>query len=99
MSSSASGQRKRWNAFVMRLLIAAALIVTTSACSGTDEFDRRVNSSDENYMSDLAAGLDAAGVDFRVGRDGAIAYRSRDEAAFRSIDERVRKDAAALRSK
>ncbi|HYC46954.1 MAG TPA: hypothetical protein VED01_15875 [Burkholderiales bacterium] len=65
------------------------------ACSGNAEFDRRIQSADENYMSELAGQLDAAGIDFRVGRDGSIAYRSRDEDAFRSIDERVKKQIAA----
>ena len=82
----------------MRLLIVASIMLVTMACSGGGEFDRRMSSSDENYMSELAGALDAAGVDFRVGRDGAIAYRSRDEDKFRSIDERVKKDAAARAS-
>ena len=54
-----------------------------------------MSSSDENYVSELAGELDAAGVDFRALRDGSIAYRSRDEHAFRSIEERVKKDIAA----
>lgn len=79
----------------MRLLIAASIILVTVACSGAGDFDRRMSSSDDNYVSELAAELDAAGVDFRVGRDGSIAYRSRDEDKFRSIDERVKKNIAA----
>ena len=79
----------------MRVLIAASIILATVACSGASEFDRRMGSSDENYMSELARELDAAGVDFRVGRDGSIAYRSRDEDKFKSIDERVKKAIAA----
>ena len=79
----------------MRLLSVASIIVVTAACSGAGEFDRRISSSDENYVSELARALDAAGVDFRARRDGSIAYRSRDEDKVRSIDERVKKDIAA----
>ena len=79
----------------MRLLIVASIILVTTACSGAGEFDRRVTSTDDNYMSELARELDAAGVDFRAARDGSIAYRSRDESIFRSIEERVKKRAAA----
>jgi hypothetical protein len=39
--------------------------------------------------------VDAAGVDFRALRDGSIAYRSRDEETFKSIEERLKKDIAA----
>jgi len=53
-----------------------------------------MNSPDENYVSELAGELDAAGVDFRALRDGSIAYRSRDEHTFRSIEERLKKDIA-----
>jgi hypothetical protein len=60
------------------------------ACSGAGEFDRAMNNSDENYMSDVARELDAAGIDFRVLRDGSIAYRSRDEHALKSIEERLK---------
>jgi hypothetical protein len=38
--------------------------------------------------------LDAAGVDFRAPRDGSIAYRSRDENIVRSIEERLKQEAA-----
>jgi hypothetical protein len=79
----------------MRLLLIAAVILGTVACSDAREFDRRINSPDEHYVSDLARELDAAGVDFRALRDGSIAYRSRDEDKFRSIEERLKKDAAA----
>ena len=75
----------------MRLLIVALIMLATTACSDQGEFDRRVNSPDDNYMSDLARGLDAAGVDFRVARDGSIAYRSRDEDKFKAIEARVKK--------
>lgn len=74
--------------------MAAAIILATVACSDAGEFDRRVSSPDENYVSDLARELDAAGVDFRALRDGSIAYRSRDEHMVRSIEERLKKDAA-----
>ena len=79
----------------MRILIVAAIVLATVACSGGGEFDRRMISSDENYMSEVAGELDAAGVDFRAARDGAIVYRSRDEEAFKAIEERVKKDIAA----
>ena len=78
----------------MRFLILAIIAVMV-ACTGGGEFELRVTSSDENYMSELAGQLDAAGVDFRVGRDGAIAYRRRDEDKVRAIDERVKKKIAA----
>jgi hypothetical protein len=81
--------------FAVRILILASILALTAACSGGGDFDRKVNSADEHYMSRLAAGLDAAGVDFRVARDGSIAYRSGDENQFRAIDERVKKDIAA----
>ena len=74
--------------------MGAAIILMTVACSDAGEFDRRISSPDENYVSDLARELDAAGVDFRGLRDGSIAYRSRDEHMFRSIEERLKKDAA-----
>ena len=70
-------------------------MLVTAACSPGGEFDRHVTSPDENYVSELAGELDAAGVDFRARRDGSIAYRSRDEDAFRIIEERVKKDIAA----
>ena len=54
-----------------------------------------MSSPDESYVSELAGRLDAAGVDFRALRDGSIAYRSRDEHTFRSIEERLKKDIAA----
>jgi hypothetical protein len=57
-----------------------------------------MNNSDENYMSDVARELDAAGVDFRVRRDGSIAYRSRDERALKSIEKRLQDRAAARAS-
>jgi hypothetical protein len=79
----------------MRLLIAGSIFLVTVACSDSAEFDRRMNSSDENYVSELAGALDAAGVDFRALRDGSIAYRSRDEHTFKSIEERLKKDIAA----
>ena len=52
------------------------------------------NSPDENFVSELAGELDAAGVAFRARRDGSIAYRSRDEQAFRAVEERVKKNMA-----
>ena len=79
----------------MRLLIVASIMLVTVACSGKGEFDRRMNSPDDHYMSELAGELDAAGVDFRAQRDGSIAYRSSDEQAFKAIDERVKKNIAA----
>jgi hypothetical protein len=78
----------------MRLLILASIILLTVACSGAGEFDRRMSNPDENYLSEIAAALDAAGIEFRAPRDGSIAYRSRDEHAFRAIEERVKKDIA-----
>ena len=78
----------------MRFLILAIIAVMV-ACSGGGDFELRVTSSDENYMSELAGQLDAAGVDFRVGRDGAIAYRRVDEDKVRAIDEQVKKKIAA----
>ena len=82
----------------MRLLLAASIILGTVACSGAAEFDRRISSSDDNYVSEVAGALDAAGVDFRALRDGSIAYRSRDEHKVASIEERVKKDIAARAS-
>ena len=79
----------------MRLLIAALIIVVSVACSNAEEFDRRMSNSDESYVSELAGRLDAAGLDFRALRDGSIAYRSRDEHRFRSIEGQLKKDIAA----
>jgi hypothetical protein len=79
----------------MRLLRVASIILVTVACSDQGEFDHRMMSFDENYVSELAGELDAAGVDFRALRDGSIAYRSRDEHTFRSVEERLKKDTAA----
>ena len=79
----------------MRLLIAASIILGSVACSGGKEFDRRMDNPDENYVSELAGRLDAAGVDFRALRDGSIAYRSGDEEKFRSIEGQLKKDIAA----
>ena len=79
----------------MRLFILACFIVGTVACTNAEEFDRRVNSPDEVYVSELAGRLDAAGIDFRALRDGSLAYRSRDEHAFKSIEEQLKKDIAA----
>ena len=79
----------------MRLLIVASILLVTVACSGGGEFDRRTRSADENYVSELAGELDAAGVDFRAPRDGTIAYRSRDEDTLKSVEERLKKDIAA----
>lgn len=70
-------------------------MLALAACSGAGEFDRIVSSPDDVYISGLAAELDAARIDFRARRDGSIAYRSRDDDAFRKIDERVRKNMAA----
>ena len=81
-------------ASAVRLLIVASIILLTVACSDAGEFDRRASSPDENYVSELARELDAAGVEFRALRDGSIAYRSRDEHMFRSIEERLKKHAA-----
>ena len=78
----------------MRLFVIAFFALLT-ACSGGGDFDRSVTSPDENYVSELAGALDAAGVEFRARRDGSIAYRSRDEAAFRAVEERLKKDIAA----
>jgi hypothetical protein len=83
----------------MRLLLLALIIILgTIACSGAGEFDRRISSSDENYVSEVAGALDAAGVDFRALRDGSIAYRSRDEHKVASIEEQLKKDIAARAS-
>ena len=82
----------------MRLLLVASIILGCVACSGAEEFDRRISSCDENYVSDVAGALDAAGVDFRALRDGSIAYRSRDEREVASIEERLKKDIAARAS-
>ena len=79
----------------VRLLIVATIILATVACSNEQEFDRRISNPDENYLSDLARELDAAGIDFRAPRDGSIAYRSRDENKVKSIEERLKNDAAA----
>ena len=79
----------------MRLLLVASIILATAACSGAGEFDRRISSPDENYVSEVAGALDAAGVDFRALRDGSIAYRSRDEQKVTSIEERLKKDISA----
>ena len=75
--------------------MVASVMLVMVACSRAGEFDRVVTSPDENYVSELAVELDAAGVDFRARRDGSIAYRSRDDDAFRAIDERVKKNVAA----
>lgn len=82
----------------MRLLLVALIILGTVACSGAGEFDRRISSPDESYVSDVAAALDAAGVDFRARRDGSLAYRSRDEHTVASIEERLKKEMAARAS-
>ena len=82
----------------MRPLLMASIILGIVACSGAGEFDRRISSSDENYVSEVAGALDAAGVDFRALRDGSIAYRSRDEHKVASIEERLKKDIAARTS-
>jgi hypothetical protein len=82
----------------MRLLLVGSIILGTLACSGAGEFDRRITSPDEKYISDVAGALDAAGVDFRALRDGSIAYRSRDEHKIASIEDRLKKDAAARAS-
>ena len=79
----------------MRLLLVALVLLGNVACSGAGEFDRRMSSPDDTYMSAVAGALDAAGVDFRVLRDGSIAYRSRDEHTVASIEERLKKDIAA----
>ena len=79
----------------MRLLLVPSMILATVACSGAEGFDRRITSSDEIYVSEVARALDAAGVDFRALRDGSIAYRSRDEHKVASIEERLKKDIAA----
>lgn len=82
----------------MRLLLLASIIVGTVACSGAGEFDRRISSPDDNYVSEVAGALDAAGVDFRALRDGSLAYRSRDEHKVASIEEQLKKDIAARAS-
>ena len=79
----------------MRLLLLASIILGTVACSGAGEFDRRISSPDDNYVSEVAGALDAAGIDFRALRDGSLAYRSRDEPKVASIEERLKKDIAA----
>ena len=81
-------------ALAVRLLTLASVILVTVACSNAGEFDRRITSPDENYVSDLARELDAAGVDFRAPRDGSIAYRSRDEHTVKAIEERLKKAGA-----
>ena len=81
-------------AIPVRLFILASVILMAVACSDMGEFDRRVSSPDENYVSELARQLDAAGIDFRAPRDGSIAYRSRDEHRVRSIEERLKEDRA-----
>jgi hypothetical protein len=73
----------------------ASIVLGTVACSGAGDFDRRISSPDDNYVSEVAGALDAAGVDFRALRDGSIAYRSRDEHKVASIEERLKKDIAA----
>ena len=78
----------------VRLLVVSAILSMTVACSDAGTFDRRISSPDENYVSDLARALDAAGIDFRAQRDGSIAYRSRDEHRVGPIEERLKKDAA-----
>jgi hypothetical protein len=82
----------------MRFLLLASIILGTVACSGAEEFDRRISSPDDNYVTEVAGALDAAGVDFRALRDGSIAYRSRDEHKVASIEERLKKDIAARAS-
>ena len=82
----------------MRLLLVALILLGPVACSGGGEFDRRISTSDENYVSEVAGALDAAGVDFRALRDGSIAYSSRDEHKVASIEERLKKDIAARAS-
>ena len=82
----------------VRILIPFVFVVLLSACWGAEEFDRTMNNPDENYMSDVARGLDAAGVDFRVLRDGSIAYRSRDAHTLKSIEDRLKNDPAARAS-
>ena len=86
---SAGGSR----ASAVRLLIVAAIALVTVACSDAGEFDRRISSPDERYVSDVARELDAAGIDFRARRDGSIAYRGRDEHLVKPIEERLKKDA------
>ena len=65
-------------------------MLLTVACTRMEDFDRRWTSADENYVSEVAAALDAADLDFRAMRDGSLAYRSRDEQAFKSIEERLK---------
>jgi outer membrane biogenesis lipoprotein LolB len=79
----------------MRFLVAASVVLALAACSGGGEFDRVVSNPDDNYIFELAAQLDAAGIEFRARRDGSIAYRSRDEEAFKAVEERVKKIVAA----
>ena len=74
--------------------MVASVMLVMAACSRSGEFDRVVSSPDEKYVSELAVELDAAGIEFRARRDGAIAYRSRDDDAFRAIDARVKKGIA-----
>ena len=82
----------------MRFLLMPLIILATVACSGAGEFDRRISSPDENYVSEVAGALDAAGIDFRALRDGSLAYRSRDDDTVAFIEERVKKDMAARES-
>ena len=79
----------------MRVFLVACIISATVACSGEGEFDRRISSPDEHYVSEVARALDAAGIDFRAPRDGSIAYRSRDEQKVTSIEARVKKEIPA----
>jgi hypothetical protein len=78
----------------MRVLVFASIMLLTAACSDKGQFDRRISSPDETYISELAVRLDGAGVDFRAARDGSIAYRSRDERTVTSIEERLKKERA-----
>ena len=81
-----------------RLLLVASIILAIVACSDVGEFERRISSPDEIYVSEVAVALDAAGVDFRALRDGSIAYRARDENKVASIEQRVKNDIAARAS-